>query len=237
MKTILYLEDELKLSRQVSSDLQAYFEDCRILAVNDGLEGLDILRRQHIDVLILDLSLPSVDGAEILDFAMNSLPHLSVIVTSSYDFILKDIYQQTWPFPFLRCVTKPFEIKNLLRDLDAAMQSRPASVLNGINPISVLQLAHLEGKNCRLEVITPDGEGVFVFRNGDLVSAFFKERTGIEAVTLFLNSKQHSIRIYYEVNSTQIVNNIFQPFNHLLISCCQLVDEEKVIDFNSGLAA
>lgn len=236
MKTILYLEGELKLARQVSAELQAHFEECRVLAANGGHEGLHILKHQPVEVLVLDLNLPGVDGLEILNYATRFLPDLRVIITSEYDFILHDIRQQPWPFPFLRCLGKPFPVKNILLDVESALKDLPAVVINDMPALSILQLAHIEGKDCRLEIITREGEGQFFFQRGNLVAAYLGETSGEAAVAAFLKAKQQSTRIFH-TTSSQIATNISAPFDYLLLHCCQMADQDTLAALNSGLAA
>jgi len=57
MKTLLYLEDELKLAREVSQQLHSYFENLHVISAGDGTEGMRILRNKKVDVVVMDLSL------------------------------------------------------------------------------------------------------------------------------------------------------------------------------------
>ena len=61
---ILYVEDERELSDVVCSGLRkcSYAVD----AVFDGLEALEYYSAYEYDVIVLDLSLPGLDGLEVL---------------------------------------------------------------------------------------------------------------------------------------------------------------------------
>lgn len=60
---ILVIEDNPDISRVVQYELeQAGFE---VLAASDGISGLSQAREEHPDLVVLDLGLPDLDGAEV----------------------------------------------------------------------------------------------------------------------------------------------------------------------------
>ena len=63
-KRILIIDDEPQLRKviQLILDLEGY----KTLTANGGAEGLQVLARQPVDLVILDLVMPEVDGWEVL---------------------------------------------------------------------------------------------------------------------------------------------------------------------------
>ena len=65
--TVLIIDDEreaVRLFRRILSSSEA---DYRVLRAYDGVEGLRIMREQRPDVLLVDLSMPGMDGFELLE--------------------------------------------------------------------------------------------------------------------------------------------------------------------------
>jgi two-component system alkaline phosphatase synthesis response regulator PhoP len=62
-KKILVVDDEASVRKLVSSYLER--EGYQVLEAADGAEALSIARREHPDLLVLDLMLPEVDGLEV----------------------------------------------------------------------------------------------------------------------------------------------------------------------------
>ena len=62
--SVLVVDDEPAIRRflRTSLDLQGF----RVIESADGEEALDQLRRNAIDVLVLDLGLPGMDGFEVI---------------------------------------------------------------------------------------------------------------------------------------------------------------------------
>jgi len=63
MNNILIIEDE----KSVSEILEAYLkkEGYGVYSTESGLEGIEVFRKEKIDLVILDLMLPDIDGEEV----------------------------------------------------------------------------------------------------------------------------------------------------------------------------
>jgi len=86
-------------------------EGYSVIAAGDGLEALEALRRYHVDVLLLDLMMPRLNGWELLSrLEQEALAPPSVIVlTAAHD--LRGVERH----PLVRAtVRKPFDLDHLL---------------------------------------------------------------------------------------------------------------------------
>ncbi len=83
-ETILLIEDEKDLRNQLVSLLEQYGYE--VLVAVDGREGWDTFEREweHVDVVLLDLSLPKVSGQELLARMLRLNPDTRVIVSTGY---------------------------------------------------------------------------------------------------------------------------------------------------------
>ncbi len=61
---VLVVEDELSERRAVCAHLRA--EGFQVLEADNGLEALGILRRGAVDIALVDLTLPEIDGLELV---------------------------------------------------------------------------------------------------------------------------------------------------------------------------
>jgi response regulator RpfG family c-di-GMP phosphodiesterase len=81
--TVLIVEDSSLLQRLYASMFRR--EGLRVLAVGGGNEALMVIKEHWIDVAVIDLSLPGMDGMELIDalrFAANN-PDLRIVVVSA----------------------------------------------------------------------------------------------------------------------------------------------------------
>lgn len=85
MTTILIIEDDPLNQRLLSLMLQR--EGYEIVTANDGLEGLDQLHANHIDLVITDYSMPNMDGRLLVQEIRKdeNYKHLPIIVLTAID--------------------------------------------------------------------------------------------------------------------------------------------------------
>jgi DNA-binding response OmpR family regulator len=81
MATVLVVEDE----RDIREMLRRFLEraGCSVLTTSTGSEALHLLVTSHIDLVLLDLGLPDIDGTEVLAQAVPRIP--VVILTARSD--------------------------------------------------------------------------------------------------------------------------------------------------------
>ena len=64
VKKIIAIDDEPEIGWLITRILED--EGYQVLVADNGREGLDLIRREHPDVVLLDLRLPEMDGLEVL---------------------------------------------------------------------------------------------------------------------------------------------------------------------------
>ncbi|MDT7042788.1 response regulator [Candidatus Nitronereus thalassa] len=80
VKNILVVEDESSIASALWELLQDW--GCEVVTASNGREGLDRLRTEHVDGIVLDLDMPMMDGATMLDELRWRGDHTPVIVMS-----------------------------------------------------------------------------------------------------------------------------------------------------------
>lgn len=69
MLNILVVEDNIYFSKLLINKTIQYNKNLRLCMIaTDGKEALEIINREKIDIILLDLNLPKYDGLKILDF-------------------------------------------------------------------------------------------------------------------------------------------------------------------------
>lgn len=56
-----------------------------VMQANSAMEALDIMGKTHIDILLTDISMPKMDGIELLKHVRKTWKHTKVILMSGYD--------------------------------------------------------------------------------------------------------------------------------------------------------
>ena len=112
--TALVIDDDPAFLRSVGNYLQA--RDYRVLPAGGGAEGLEILRREAVDIVITDVMMPDMDGFQVLREAKAVSPGTEVIMITGYGDVERAVRaMREGAFDFF---TKPFKAQ----DLGAALQ-------------------------------------------------------------------------------------------------------------------
>ena len=129
MNSILIVDDEKNIVAQLSRALK--MEGYHTLTALDGTTALDTLAREHVDLVLLDIMMPGIDGIEVLKRIRQSYPELVVIMMSAQDSIETAVH--TMELGARRYIVKPATV---------------TQVLEAIGPY--LDLVRLQGENADL---------------------------------------------------------------------------------------
>lgn len=81
-ETLLVLDDEALVRVFLSKNLRSL--GYTVIEGADGHEGLEICRREQVDLVMMDWSMPGLSGPEMLAALHNLNPRLRVVVCSGY---------------------------------------------------------------------------------------------------------------------------------------------------------
>jgi two-component system, NtrC family, response regulator AtoC len=115
---ILVIEDNEDLAFTISKVLQK--EGCRVFTAKSGEEGLLVLRKELVDLILLDLKLPKMNGIEVLSRVKEMDSDLAVIMmTASTDVKPAIEAMKTGALDYLM---KPFELEELKLVVNKALE-------------------------------------------------------------------------------------------------------------------
>ncbi len=117
--TILVVDDDPRMLQSVKELLNVHGYSCT--TVDGGKAALKLLARREIDLMLLDLHMPDVDGHELLRFIRNESNQSSVpvlMVTTEGDAGKLAAIQQDGVSAIL---DKPFEVKAVKRLIEASL--------------------------------------------------------------------------------------------------------------------
>jgi two-component system KDP operon response regulator KdpE len=117
---ILVVDDEPAIRRFLRTSLGA--QGYLVTEAEDGTTALEALRRSTVDVLVLDLGLPDIDGFDIIRRLREQGSALPIIVLSSRADETGKV--QALDLGADDYVTKPFGVDELLARLRAALRHR-----------------------------------------------------------------------------------------------------------------
>ena len=125
-ETVLVVDDEPGLRTLARTGLQQRGFD--VVAVETGEQALEILRvrEPHVDVMLLDLTLPGMSGESVLRAARGLAPALPIIIASGYATVES---QSSWVAAgAVGFVAKPYRVEQVAQKLREALDRRQPQV-------------------------------------------------------------------------------------------------------------
>ncbi len=121
--TVLCVDDEENVLKALQRELQRY--GCRVLTANNGKDGLDLLERENIQVLICDYAMPGMLGTEVLERAKEVSPGTMRILLSAHGCEPDVAIPAVNEGEIYRLLLKPWEEKDIQRVVADALGLEP----------------------------------------------------------------------------------------------------------------
>jgi len=150
--TILVVDDEPGARQSLEVILE---DDFHVLTAGSGQEALKIVQKEHVDLVLLDVHMPEMDGLEVLRKIKEQNEEIDVIMVSALNLARKAVNAIKWgAYDY---ITKPYEPEDIL--------STVARVINKRN-------LHKELDFLRREVEVSRGFDLIISQNKTMLEIF-----------------------------------------------------------------
>lgn len=121
MKQILVVDDSSTMRRMVMASLQS-LPDVKFDEASNGLEAVEQLAINSIDLMILDLNMPEMHGMDVIEFVRqhNSFKKIPIIVLTTKGDSFTQITAVSAGASLY--MTKPFEPETLAEQVKALLE-------------------------------------------------------------------------------------------------------------------
>lgn len=119
MVKILIVEDDEKLARFI--ELELLHEGYEILKADNGRAGLEIAEKGDVDLVLLDIMIPQINGLEVLR-RLRKTSDLPVIMLTARDAVMDKVSGLDAGADDY--ITKPFAIEELLARIRTSLKKR-----------------------------------------------------------------------------------------------------------------
>ncbi len=117
--TILVVDDELGARQSLEVILE---DDYRVLSAESGREALEVLQRESIDLILLDVNMPDMDGLEVLRKIKEQDDEMDVIMVSALNLARKAV--DAIKLGAYDYITKPYEPEDILSTVHRAISKQ-----------------------------------------------------------------------------------------------------------------
>ncbi|MBC8001948.1 MAG: response regulator [Opitutaceae bacterium] len=229
MKRILFVDDDAEYLGVITELWKAWSkEQWETFTATKMDEVFSVIRRAPLDLIVIDLKMPVVDGLQLLQLLHRRFPNLQKVIWTG----------ETTDAKRAACLASGAELcvhKPRTREENAMVFSafteltrwQPESgfrgVLRQVGLSDVIQIECLSGNSSVLEVSGGNQRGFIFIKNGRIIHALMTRWKGEEALNriLALNGGEFSLKAYNEPSET----TIDASWEGLLMEAARVKDE------------
>jgi PAS domain S-box-containing protein len=119
-KNILVVDDEQVIRDGCQRILSK--RGCEVVQARDGQEGLECLKKDHFDIMLLDLKMPGLTGSEVLEKSKQIDPDLLVIIITGYATVESAV--EAMKIGAYDFISKPFNPDQLTIVVNRALEKK-----------------------------------------------------------------------------------------------------------------
>lgn len=127
---LMIVDDETIVRKSLSDWLKE--EGFSILTAEDGYKAIELIEKEKVDCVILDLKMPGIDGIQVLKEIKSRRPETKVIMITAYGTIQNAV--EAMKIGASDYITKPFEPEDIVESIRGAL-SIPAKKFESVQEV------------------------------------------------------------------------------------------------------
>ncbi|AIY15125.1 sigma-54-dependent transcriptional regulator [Cellulophaga baltica] len=214
MSRILVIEDEAAIRRVLVKILSEESDTYTVEEAEDGLKGIEAVKKEDYDLVLCDIKMPKMDGVEVLEAAKKIKPEIPFIMISGHGDL--DTAVNTMRLGAFDYISKPPDLNRLLTTVRNALDRKELVVENKILKKKVSKNYEMVGESDAIGVIKDIIEKVAPTDARVLITG--PNGTGKELVAHWVHEKsQRSSAAFIEVNCAAIPSELIESelFGHV----------------------
>ena len=214
MSKILVIEDEAAIRRVLVKILSEESDTYNVSEAEDGLKGIETIKKEDFDLVLCDIKMPKMDGVEVLEAARKIKPEIPFIMISGHGDL--DTAVNTMRLGAFDYISKPPDLNRLLTTVRNALDRKELVVENKILKKKVSKNYNMVGESKEIDAIKDIIEKVAPTDARVLITG--SNGTGKELVAHWVHQKsQRSSGPFIEVNCAAIPSELIESelFGHV----------------------
>src|SRR5690606_21676676 len=128
MSKILVIEDEATIRRVLIKILTEENDTYEVDEAEDGLIGIEKIKKEDYDLVLCDIKMPKMDGVEVLEAAKKIKPEIPIVMISGHGDL--DTAVNTMRLGAFDYISKPPDLNRLLNTVRIALDRKELVVEN-----------------------------------------------------------------------------------------------------------
>ncbi|WP_417370276.1 sigma-54-dependent transcriptional regulator [Flavobacterium beibuense] len=214
MPRILIIEDEAAIRRVLVKILSEENKGYEVFEAEDGLSGMEIIKKEDFDLVLCDIKMPKMDGVEVLEAVKKIKPEIPMVMISGHGDL--DTAVNTMRLGAFDYISKPPDLNRLLNTVRIALDRKELVVENTLLKKKVSKNYEMVGESPEINRIKEMIEKVAPTEARVLITG--PNGTGKELVAHWLHQKsERSSGPMIEVNCAAIPSELIESelFGHV----------------------
>ncbi|NND16103.1 MAG: sigma-54-dependent Fis family transcriptional regulator [Eudoraea sp.] len=214
MAKILVIEDEAAIRRVLVKILTEENDSYEVEEAEDGVRGLEQIKKNEYDLALCDIKMPKMDGIEVLQSAKKIKPEVPFIMISGHGDL--DTAVHTMRMGAFDYISKPPDLNRLLTTVRNALDKKELVVENKTLRKKISKNYEMVGEGKEIEMIKDMIEKVAPTDARVLITG--ANGTGKELVAHWVHEKsERSSGPFIEVNCAAIPSELIESelFGHV----------------------
>jgi DNA-binding NtrC family response regulator len=128
MSKILVIEDEAAIRRVLVKILSEENDSYQVEEAEDGLAGIEKIKKDDYDLVLCDIKMPKMDGVEVLEAVKKIKPEIPMVMISGHGDL--DTAVNTMRLGAFDYISKPPDLNRLLNTVRIALDTKTLVVEN-----------------------------------------------------------------------------------------------------------
>jgi DNA-binding NtrC family response regulator len=128
MNKILIIEDEAAIRRVLVKILSEESDSYQVFEAEDGLNGIEMIKKDDYDLVLCDIKMPKMDGVEVLEASKKIKPEIPFVMISGHGDL--DTAVNTMRLGAFDYISKPPDLNRLLNTTRIALDRKELVVEN-----------------------------------------------------------------------------------------------------------
>src|SRR5690554_2653921 len=151
MARILIIEDEAAIRRVLNKILTEENKGYEVFEAEDGLAGMEIIKKEDFDLVLCDIKMPKMDGVEVLEAIKKIKPEIPIVMISGHGDL--DTAVNTMRLGAFDYISKPPDLNRLLNTVRIALDTQELVVENARLKKKVSKNSQMIGKSPAIELV------------------------------------------------------------------------------------
>ena len=224
---LLIVDDDKNFLKSLADGIKANARSLDVLLAGNGKEAIEVLKANHIDLLVTDIKMPEMDGIELLAYMVTHHPNIPVIVMTA--FATPEIEDRVTNMGTFRFLEKPVDFQMLLEKIYEGMEVGTHYFVKVLSLCSFLQTIGREKRTCTITLKSRKNTGTLYFSNGALIDGETGNAQGAGAVYDIVSWED--VEVEFDNECKKKARKIDVPLNFIikeeLYKRTQMVQDKK----------